>query len=206
LSVFPNASRSEVSRKCEVAYTNILKVDLSEGPILNHELPVEREIGMNANSAFQPDRRALGSAALQLLTGALDTPWIPLSGGVAVRPLRCGEDDNGFSILVRLDPETRFPLHRTTGDAHSFNIEGYRVLASGELVEPADYLYAPAGHVDRWQAIGDCRCLVLLIVNGRLDYLEPDGMAGPGLCATEIERAYHAYCSEAGLEPVRLRP
>ncbi len=50
---------------------------------------------------------------------------------------------------MRLQPGAIVGLHRHTGDVHAFNLSGYRkILDTGEIVGPGDYVYEPAGNVD----------------------------------------------------------
>lgn len=83
-----------------------------------------------------------------------EMPWIPTSPGKSFRPLRFEAD--GWSELMRLEPGSLVARHRHTGLVHAFSLSGSRrILESGEIVGPGDYVYEPAGLIDAWEAVGD---------------------------------------------------
>src|SRR5687768_13295743 len=67
-------------------------------------------------------------------------PWIPLSPTKSFQPLRFFSDKRGFVELLRIEPGEEIMLHRHTGEVHAFNLQGSRLLGSGELIGPGEYV------------------------------------------------------------------
>jgi 2,4'-dihydroxyacetophenone dioxygenase len=129
-----------------------------------------------------------------------DMTWIPTGEGKSFRPLRFEAD--GWSELMRLEPGSVVALHHHTGAVHAYNLSGVRrILGTGELVGPGDYVYEPAGHIDSWQAIGDVPCIVHIKVVGAVEYLDADGhVTGRADAASQLA-TYLAWCTRQGVEP-----
>lgn len=146
---------------------------------------------------FAPAMRDLAmQPALQ--TRVADLPWTPLAAGLSFKPLRFFADDRGYAALLRLEPGTVIPLHRHTGEIHAINLEGSHRLASGELVEPGDYVFEPGGNVDAWAAVGDTPLVVMIVVTGAVEYLAPDGGVLMRSTAATLEAIYRAHCASLG--------
>lgn len=71
-----------------------------------------------------------------------DWGWRPLLSGVAVRPLWRGRD--GHSVLLKMAPGTRLPVHRHRWPEEGVILAGGLQLETLEL-EPFDYHFSPAG-------------------------------------------------------------
>jgi 2,4'-dihydroxyacetophenone dioxygenase len=128
-----------------------------------------------------------------------DMPWIPTGPGKSFRPLRFAAD--GWSELMRIEPGSRVALHRHTGEVHAFNLSGKRrIMGSGEVVGPGDYVYEPGGMVDGWEAVGDEPCVVHFNIVGAVEYLGGGGEV-IAVCNSASQRAvYLAWCRERGVE------
>lgn len=131
-----------------------------------------------------------------------DLPWIPSSTpGKAAKPLRFLADDQGFVELLRMDPGVVMPLHRHTGEIHAYNLSGSRLLCTGELIGPGDYVYEPPGNTDWWKIVGDEPMIALIVVMGAVEFLGP-GCVVRMRATAETQRAeYERYCREHGLPP-----
>ena len=146
----------------------------------------------------------LGLARASRTIGQFDTPFFPMSEGVSIRPLHWSHDGSGFVIIALLQQGAEFPLHRVMGEYHSMNIEGYRLTTSGEVVEPGDYVFGKAGDVDRWQAIGNSHCSILIVVSGHIHFLGPRGNILGNLSATDIRSTYRHHCEQEGFHCLDL--
>jgi 2,4'-dihydroxyacetophenone dioxygenase len=118
-----------------------------------------------------------------------DMPWIPSEPGNSFRPLRFATD--GWSELMRVEPGYAVGLHRHSRPVHAFNLAGKRrILGSGEVVGPGDYVYEPGGMIDGWEAVGDEPCVIHLNIVGAVEYLDGAGrviaVADSGLAARRI--------------------
>lgn len=129
-----------------------------------------------------------------------DTPWIPIGPGQAFRPIRFLPGARGYVAQLRLEPGSVIPPHRHTGEVHAFNLEGERRLHTGEVVGPGDYVYEPAGNVDTWEAIGTTPTVVLIVVEGDVEYLATDGQVAIRYNAEVMEAAYRSYCEQNAIE------
>lgn len=126
-------------------------------------------------------------------------PWVPLKPGLSFKPLAYFPDNAGWQLLLRLEPGTKIPLHRHTGEVHAFNLAGARQLDTGEVVGPGMYVHEPAGNVDSWQAHGDEPCVIHIEVRGRNEYLDADGHVLHSVDAQSSRRSYLDWCAAQGL-------
>jgi 2,4'-dihydroxyacetophenone dioxygenase len=125
--------------------------------------------------------------------------WIPLSPGLSFKPLTYLPGGTGYQILLKIEPGTLIPLHRHTGEIHAFNLSGRRLLIEDQrVVEPGNYVYEPAGNVDSWKAVGDEPCVVHVEVNGRIEYLGPDGQVTRFADAGTSLKTYLDWCAKTG--------
>lgn len=133
---------------------------------------------------------------------AVDTlPWVPLRAGMWMRPL-CFLDD-GYSLLLRVAPDTRTGLHRHTGEVNTLTLKGQRrVFTSGELLGPGSFLHEPPGNEDEWGNEGDEDCVVMITLKGRIDYLAADGAIDHHTDTHTAQAAYLDHCEHHGLAPV----
>lgn len=129
-------------------------------------------------------------------------PWIPMeSPGLSYKPLRFFRDGSGWVYLFRLEPGTRIPRHRHTGEVHAFNISGRRqLLDTGEVVGPGGYVYEPLGNVDSWKVVGEEPVVLLINVRGGVEYLGEDGQVLRSAMPADRLESYRRWCQENGAE------
>jgi quercetin dioxygenase-like cupin family protein len=127
-----------------------------------------------------------------------DLPWVPLSAGRSFKPLRFLRGDRGFVELLRLAPGAGISLHRHTGEAHVYTLEGHRRLGSGELVGPGDFVHEAAGTVDSWHAEGEAPVVVLVIAMGAVEYVDAAGEVCARYTATSLWEMYVRQCEAEG--------
>ena len=132
------------------------------------------------------------------------TPWVALGPGKSFKPLRFLSRDRGFVELLRLDPGTEIALHRHTGEVHAWNLEGTRHLRTGEVIGPGDYVYEPAGNIDSWKVVGEVPLVVLVVVNGAVEYLDAARQVTSRYTAATLLEIYRRHCAAAGIEPLDL--
>lgn len=125
-----------------------------------------------------------------------EMPWIPTGAGKSFRPLHFAAE--GWSELMRLEPGSAVALHRHTGEVHAFNVSGSRrILGSGEIVGPGDYVHEPGGTVDGWEVSGDEPCVVHIKVVGAVQYLDSSGDVVETVDSTTQRAVYLAWCRDA---------
>ncbi len=127
--------------------------------------------------------------------------WIPLAPGLSFKPVTYFPDLSGWQLLLRLEPGTKIPRHRHTGEVHAFNLSGSRRLDTGEVIGPGMYVHEPAGNVDSWEAFGDDPCIVHIEVNGRNEYLDAEGRVIRIADARGSRQDYLDWCAAEGVEP-----
>jgi len=133
------------------------------------------------------------------IASAPDMPWIPESPVKAWKPLRFFSDGSGFVELMRMSPGAIMPLHRHTGAIHAFNLEGERVLCTGERIGPGQYVYEPPGNTDWWKVVGDVPLVVMVVVYGEVEFIGADGTVLNRVGASTQLAAYRQYCEANGL-------
>ncbi|HEV2668849.1 MAG TPA: cupin domain-containing protein [Blastocatellia bacterium] len=133
-----------------------------------------------------------------------EVPWVPLAEGKSFKPLRFLSGNRGFVELLRLEPGTFSPLHRHTGEVHAFNLEGSRELCTGEVINPGDYVYEPAGNTDTWKVVGDVPLVVLVVVMGAVELIGPDDTVTDRITADTLMEAYQQHCAANGIQALDL--
>ncbi|TKC91670.1 cupin domain-containing protein [Trinickia terrae] len=133
------------------------------------------------------------------VAGGMAMPWIQESPVKWWKPLRFMPEGRGFVELMRMSPGAVMPLHRHTGEIHAFNLEGERVLCTGERIGPGDYVYEPPGNTDWWRVEGDKPLTVLVVVHGEVEFLAADGAVRKRVSAQTQLDAYRRHCEAQGL-------
>ncbi|MFZ5616705.1 MAG: cupin domain-containing protein [Pseudomonadota bacterium] len=131
-----------------------------------------------------------------------ELPWMPLSPGVSVRPLRFAGDER--SLQLRVDPGVSVGRHRHTGAVHAFNVSGSRELGTGEIAGPGAYVYEPPGNEDCWRCVGDEPCIVQINLTGRVIYVGDDGEMLSFTDTARLREQYLAWCAANGVAPQAL--
>jgi 2,4'-dihydroxyacetophenone dioxygenase len=133
-------------------------------------------------------------------TNAESIPWIPLGPGESFKPLAFLQNERGRVLLLRLEPGTVVPRHRHSGEVHALNLSGHRrLIETGQIVGPGDYVYEPAGNVDSWVAVGDTPCIVHIIAHCGMEYLGDDDAVLRRDSASSLREAYERHCADHGL-------
>ena len=135
----------------------------------------------------------------EIIVADKDIPWVPLGEGKFFKPLRFFKNDGGFVELLKLDPGVEIPWHRHTGLVHAYNLQGSRVLDSGEVIGPLDYVFEAPGNIDKWKVVGDTQLIVHVVVEGAVQYLDADGNVLKEYKASNLEALYRQHCQAKGL-------
>jgi 2,4'-dihydroxyacetophenone dioxygenase len=143
---------------------------------------------------------ALSSFLPAQVSAAAELPWVP-SGtpGKSAKLLRFLPDDSGFVELLRMEPGVVMPLHRHTGEIHAYNLSGSRQLCTGEIVGAGDYVYEPNGNTDWWKIVGQEAMLALVVVIGKVEFLDAQGRVISTANAASQRAELEGYCSRMGL-------
>jgi quercetin dioxygenase-like cupin family protein len=157
-------------------------------------------------SSVSPQRDAVAPGSFAAARAIADNavPWVPLSDGKSFKPLRFLSGNRGFVEMLRLEPGASMPRHRHTGEVHAFNLEGSRQLCTGEIINPGDYVYEPAGNVDSWKNIGDRPLVILVIVMGAVENLGPGDSVTNVYTADVLNTLYRQYCEAHDIDAVDL--
>jgi quercetin dioxygenase-like cupin family protein len=152
---------------------------------------------MQATTRATPLHQAVNAFVPPIAADTL--PWVPLGPGKSFKPLRFLAADRGFVELLRLEPGQAIARHRHTGEVHAFNLQGWRELDTGERIGPGDYVYEPEGNVDSWKVVGDETLIVLVVVMGAVEYLDPAGNVSQRYMASTLEDIYRRHCAASGI-------
>jgi quercetin dioxygenase-like cupin family protein len=92
-----------------------------------------------------------------------DDDWLPYPvPGIRMKVLSVNQKSGYATLLLDVEPGTRFPAHHHDGDEECYVISG-SVLTLGRRLGPGDFLHADAGtdHGELWTDVG---ARVLLVV------------------------------------------
>lgn len=129
------------------------------------------------------------------LVDATSLPWQPIFPGFTLQALRATRDGDARALILKLEPGTLIPRHRHTGDVHAYNLSGQRLLVeTNEIVGPGGYVYEPAGNVDSWMAVGDEPCVVFVVAQGAVEYLDDEGRVLRRSTTSSTGEAYRTFC------------
>jgi 2,4'-dihydroxyacetophenone dioxygenase len=127
-------------------------------------------------------------------------PWVPSATlGKSAKLLRLLPDDRGFVELLRMEPGVVMPLHRHTGEIHAYNLSGSRQLCTGEIVGAGDYVYEPNGNTDWWKIVGDETMLALVVVIGKVEFLDAQGRVTATANAASQRAELERHCARMDL-------
>jgi 2,4'-dihydroxyacetophenone dioxygenase len=130
-----------------------------------------------------------------LLNHSADLAWVPLSPGIAFKPIVFFPNDTGYQLLLRVEPGAVVPRHHHTGDVHAFVLSGERRISGcPDVIRAGSYVYEPVGNVDSWEAIGTVACVVHIEANGRVEYLDNDDNVVRFTDAATARCAYVEWC------------
>lgn len=135
------------------------------------------------------------------IVAADSIPWVPLRAGMWMRPL-CFLDD-GYSLQLRVAPGTKTGPHRHTGEVNALMLSGRRrILTTGEVLGPGDFVHEPPGNEDDWACEGDEDCVIMITLTGRVEYLGPDGNVDHFTDTGTAQAAYRDYCTRGRISPL----
>jgi 2,4'-dihydroxyacetophenone dioxygenase len=128
-------------------------------------------------------------------------PWAPIRPGLSFKPVRFFPDLAGYALLLRVEPGTVIARHRHSGEVHAYHLSGQRkLLDTGELVGPGDYVYEPPGNVDSWMAVGDEPLVAFIVLWGAIEYLDEAGQVTQASSAATALDSYRRHCEASGVD------
>jgi 2,4'-dihydroxyacetophenone dioxygenase len=132
------------------------------------------------------------------IVSAATLPWVPLRGGMWMRPL-CFLD-HGYSLQLRVAKGVTTGAHRHTGDVNALMLSGRRrILSTGELLGPGDFVHEPPGNEDDWGCEEDC--VIMITLTGRIEYLNTNGDVDHFTDTNTAQAAYLHYCAHENMPP-----
>ncbi|NMH66501.1 cupin domain-containing protein [Shewanella salipaludis] len=129
-------------------------------------------------------------------------PWMPLTEGLWVRPLRLVGEER--TLQLRVDPGVTIPPHRHTGFVHALNLSGHRQLSNGHIAGPGDYVYEPPSNLDTWSCIGDEPCVIQITMSGRVENIDEDGNLLSYTDTAKLREKYLEWCKRESYVPVAI--
>ena len=110
-------------------------------------------------------KRIAGETATQPFVPTLEAPvkpaWEEAAPGIHVKILATNAENDGVSMLVRLDPGTDYPGHTHAGIEELHLLHGI-LKVDDRTLYPGDFIHAEAGSVDHpvWSESG-CTCFLV---------------------------------------------
>lgn len=133
-------------------------------------------------------------------------PWVPISERSWFKPVRFAAGGDGWVNYVRVLAGGTIPRSRVTGGADAYTLSGtWRDLVTDCLSGPGAYTYEPPGTPHEAIVEGTDDMVALLVVRGRVEYLDPTDTVLRTDTAGTKQDAYLRYCVEHDIEPRDLR-
>lgn len=98
-------------------------------------------------------------------------PWV--MEGVEYKLVSVDPRTNGFSIFLRVAPNTVAPVHRHMGSIELLMLEGDLTYDGVDIGRAGDYMFEPAGDVHRPRSTSGC--ILFAVFNGPIAALTDDG-------------------------------
>jgi anti-sigma factor ChrR (cupin superfamily) len=98
-------------------------------------------------------------------------PWV--MEGVEYKLVSVDDRTNGFSLFLRVAPNTVAPVHRHMGSIELLMLEGDLTYDGVDIGRAGDYMYEPAGDIHRPKSKSGC--ILFAVFNGPIAALDDDG-------------------------------
>lgn len=98
-------------------------------------------------------------------------PWV--MDGVEYKLVSVDPRTNGFSIFLRVAPNTVAPVHRHMGAIELLMLEGDLTYDGIDVGRAGDYMYEPAG--DTHRPMSKSGCILFAVFSGPIAALDDDG-------------------------------
>jgi 2,4'-dihydroxyacetophenone dioxygenase len=129
-------------------------------------------------------------------------PWMPLSAGIATRPLRFAGEER--TQLLKVEPGISVGLHSHGGFVHAYTLTGSRRLDKGVIAGPGSYVFEPSGNRDCWECAGDEPVILFIHMSGALVSLDENGTQTGRTTTEGLRQRYLKWCEFEGYEPLAL--
>ncbi len=135
--------------------------------------PIVRSFVGWSTDVLRPAESLWGRLAKRIASEAATSPFVPTleapvkpeweepAPGIHVKILATNAENDGVSMLVRLDPATDYPGHTHSGIEELHLLHGV-LKVDDRTLYPGDFIHAEAGSVDHrvWSETG-CTCLLV---------------------------------------------
>jgi 2,4'-dihydroxyacetophenone dioxygenase len=131
--------------------------------------------------------------------GSVDwNPWV--MDGVEYKLVSVDERTNGFTIFLRVAPNTIAPVHRHMGAIELLVLEGDLTYDGVDIGRAGDYMYEPSGDIHRPRSATGC--ILFAVFSGPIAALDDDGniagiVDGLGMRAMAIAHNAARICDHA---------
>jgi 2,4'-dihydroxyacetophenone dioxygenase len=118
-------------------------------------------------------------------------PWV--MEGVEYKLVSVDPRTNGFTIFLRVAPNTVAPVHRHMGSIELLVLEGDLTYDGVDIGRAGDYMYEPSGDIHR--PMSPSGCVLFAVFNGPIAALDDEGnIAGivDGIAMRAMAQAHKA--------------
>lgn len=131
--------------------------DAADGSVLGWVMNQARAKALLFKSAHP----AVAKNAADDVDDFADQPWEQVAPGIACHVLASDRENDGVSMLVRLDPSVEYPAHTHAGVEELHLLQGELWIDHRKL-QPGDYYRAEPGSADKrvWSETG-CTCVLM---------------------------------------------
>lgn len=98
-------------------------------------------------------------------------PWV--MDGVEYKLVSVNRRTNGFSIYLRVAPNTIAPVHHHLGSIELLVLEGDITYDGKDIGRPGDYMFEPAGDIHQPRTTEGC--ILFCVFEGPIAGLDDDG-------------------------------
>ena len=137
--------------------------------------------------------------------GAADVPWVPLSDGVAYKPMRFDLATGAWVNVLRIDPGARLGRHRHNGGpVLAYCLEGsWSYVERTWVATPGTFVYEPPGDIHTLVA-GPEGMTTVFVTDGVLQFFADDGTIDHEDNVFTRYQGYVEHCAANGLVPLDL--
>jgi hypothetical protein len=102
--------------------------------------------------------------------------WVPLSPGVALRPLMFDVSNGGWSSILRVDAGCSLATHYHTQPVNGYTLQGaWRYLEHDWVARAGTFIFEPPGELHTLVADPDEGMATFFVTRGSLVYTDADG-------------------------------
>lgn len=136
-------------------------------------LPAPDHLGQRVAAKAARAPRVPGSVIHEgglLVSRPAEVAWQAFSAGIEYKPLSADPERDNHTLLVRMQPGSRYSAHRHADVEELFMLSG-DLRVAGQVIRGGDYCRADAGTV-HGESFSDSGCLFLMIASRHNELLE----------------------------------